>query len=71
MARVRAAFEQFAADTAAAGVRQPTRLVLENLLAAETGLLRQIWAFGTGLVVGMAVVRRLGMTARLWAFAWV
>ena len=67
LAGVGAAFEQLAADLATAGVCKPAGLILQNFLAAEAGLLCQVWTLGATFVVGMAVMGRLRMATRLGA----
>lgn len=69
LARVGATLQRFFADQSTSHVRQPARLVLEPLLPAETFLLRQEGAFGTTLIVRVAVVRGLRVAAGLGPFA--
>lgn len=65
---VRAAFEWLPAYLTAARICQPAGHIFQHLLAALALLLRQEWALRTAFVVGMAVVRGLGVTAWLRAF---
>lgn len=50
---------------------RPARLVVQILLAAHTLLLNQVRALGTRLIVTVTRVIDLGMTASLWAPAWM
>ena len=68
LAFVCTAFESTTANLATADFVQPARLVLENALAAQTRLCSQKSTLGTSLVVFMAGVVQLRMTAFLGAF---
>lgn len=67
LAEMRTAFKWLTTDLAAACICEPARHVFHHLLTAETLLLGQERALRTSVGIGMAVVRRLGMTTRLWS----
>jgi hypothetical protein len=60
---VRTTTELVATHVAATDVLQPTLLILERLLPAHAPLLHKKGAFGTSLVVLVAVVRHLRVAA--------
>jgi hypothetical protein len=68
-AEMRSTTELVATDIATANILQPTLLILEGLLSAHTPLLHKERAFGTSLIILVAVVGYLRMTACLCAFA--
>jgi hypothetical protein len=68
---VRATTELVAAHVTAANILQPALLVLERLLPAHAPLLHKKGAFGTSLIVLVAVVRDLRVAACLRALAGV
>lgn len=57
------------ADIAAADILQPALLILEGLFPAHAPLLHKKRAFGTSLIVLVAVVRHLRVPACFGAFA--
>ena len=61
-AMVRATTKHLPTGLTAPHVVQPARLVLESPLAAHANLLGQKGAFGTGLIVPVAIVRHLRMS---------
>jgi hypothetical protein len=65
---VRTTTKLMSADIAAADVLQPALLILESLLPAHTPLLHKKRAFRTGLIVLVAVVGYLRVTAGFRAF---
>ncbi|MCJ1247015.1 hypothetical protein MMC30_004226 [Trapelia coarctata] len=68
-AEVGAAAKFSTTDLAATCVGKPAWLIFQVLLAAHAGLFHQEGAFGTGLLVAVAVVRDLRMTTILGSFA--
>ena len=68
---MRATTQFVATHVAAANVLQPALLILECLLPAHTPLLHKKGAFGTSLVVLVAVVRHLRVAACFRALAGV
>ena len=68
-AEVGATLELSATDFTTADVCKPTRLVLQPPLVAHATFLGQERALRTGLVIVMAVMRHLWMTAAFWSFA--
>jgi hypothetical protein len=65
---VRSTTKLVSADIAAANILQPALLVLESLLPAHTPLLHKERAFRTSLIVLVAVVGYLRVTAGFRAF---
>ena len=68
-AEVRTTSKLVATDIATANVLQPALLILESLLPAHAPFLHKKRAFGTGLIILVAVVGYLRMSASLRAFA--
>lgn len=66
---MRSALEGVPTSKSTKNICSPTWLVLESLLAAQTRLLREIWATWTATVLKVAIVRDLRMTAILRATA--
>jgi hypothetical protein len=69
LALMGAASECLAADISTTNVRQPARLILEHVLAAQTGLGGEKRALRTALLVSVAIVGHLRMTTVLRTLA--
>lgn len=70
LAKVRAAFERLTANLTAARICEPARYIFHHLLAAQALLLGQERTLWASIGIGMAVMRRLWMAARLGPLAW-
>ena len=70
LALVGATFQSLSAHLSTTYFAQPTRLVLQNILATQARLCRQIGALWAVFVVAMAVVCNLRVAAVLWSLAW-
>ena len=68
-AEVRTTAKLVATDITTANILQPALLILEGLLPAHAPFLHKERAFGTGLIILVAVVGHLRMPACLRAFA--
>jgi hypothetical protein len=68
-AEVRTTAKLVATDITTANILQPALLILEGLLPAHAPFLHKERAFGTGLIILVAVVRYLRMSASLRTFA--
>lgn len=66
LALVYAALQGTTTDLAAANFAEPTRLVLDNILAAQAGLGRQVRALWAVFLVTVTIVADLRVTAALW-----
>jgi hypothetical protein len=66
---VRSATKLVSANIATANILQPALLILESLLPAHAPLLHKKRAFGTSLIILVAVVRYLRVSAGFRAFA--
>lgn len=65
---VRTTLECCTANAATSSVRQPAGLILQHLLATKTDFLRKIGTLRTGLIVRVAVMRRLRMSTSFRTF---
>jgi len=66
---VRATLQCTSTNLTTSDFREPTRLVLHLMLSAKARLCCEEWAFGATLIVLVAIVRHLRMSARLRSFA--
>ena len=66
LARMDSALQALLADLSTGDGCRPAGLVLEHLLTTHTCLLNEVRTFWTGLLVAVAVVLSLWMTAGLW-----
>jgi hypothetical protein len=62
-------FQRPTANLTTSDFRQPTGLILERVLSAETSLRHQEWTFGAAFVIHMAIVSNLRVTAGFRSFA--
>lgn len=59
--------ERSSANLSATDVVEPTRLILEDILATQARFCRQVWAFGAIFIVTMTSVWHLRMATILGA----
>lgn len=69
LAFVNATLQGAAADLATADFAEPARLILDDILATQTRLCRQVRAFGTVLFVTVTSMTNLRVTTALWPLA--
>lgn len=66
LAEMGATFKRLTTDLTTACIYEPTRHIFHHLLTTKTVLLSQEWTLRTSVGTGMAIMRRLRVTTRLW-----